>query len=243
MTVVRDETVIWHDAECGGYAEDLGLWRELAEAAPGPVLELGCGTGRVALDLARHGQAVTAVDSDGALVDALARRARERGVAVTARLADVRDLDLGERFGLIAAPMQLIQLLDATGRVAALHAAAGHLAGGGGIAAAIVEGVPAGGGELNPLPDVAEIDGWIYSSLPLDILDEGDWMRVVRLRQVVSPEGDLSEELDETRLAVLDADQLEAEARTIGLRPAERRTIPTTDEHVGSTVVILEAGI
>jgi SAM-dependent methyltransferase len=240
MTVVRDEAVIWHDAECGGYAEDLVLWRELAEAAPGAVLELGCGTGRVALDLSRQGHAVTAVDSDGALVDALVRRAAERAVGVTARVADVRELDLGERFGLIAAPMQLIQLLDGAGRVAALHAAARHLAAGGTIAAAIVEGVPEGGGELNPLPDVAEIDGWVYSSLPLDIVDEGDEMRVVRLRQIVSPEGDLREELDETRLAVLDADRLEAEARTIGLRPSERRTIPTTDEHVGSTVVVLE---
>ncbi len=43
------ERAIWHDAECGAYAADLALWEELAAAAGGPVLDLGCGTGRVAL--------------------------------------------------------------------------------------------------------------------------------------------------------------------------------------------------
>jgi len=53
--------VIWHDVECGGYEGDLALWRELA-AAGGPILDLGCGTGRVALDLARRGHRVHGLD-------------------------------------------------------------------------------------------------------------------------------------------------------------------------------------
>jgi SAM-dependent methyltransferase len=243
MTVVTDESVIWHDVECGGYGEDLPLWRELADAAPGPVLELGCGTGRVALDLAARGGEVTAVDSDAALVRALRDRAADRGIALTAEVADARTLNLPSEFGLIAAPMQMVQLLVGSGeRTAALAAAASALAPGGRIGLAIVEGVPDGGGELAQLlPDVAEIDGWVYSSLPLEIADEGDVMRVVRLRQVVSPGGDLRESTDVTRLAVLDADQLEHEAREAGLSPAGRRAIATTDDHVGSTVVLLEA--
>ena len=44
--------IAWHDAECGSYRADLPLWRELADEAGGPVLDLGCGSGRVALDLA-----------------------------------------------------------------------------------------------------------------------------------------------------------------------------------------------
>ena len=59
MRAMRDEAVIWHDVECGAYAADLPLWRELAAGRSGPVLEIGCGTGRVALDLARDGHAVT----------------------------------------------------------------------------------------------------------------------------------------------------------------------------------------
>ena len=50
--------VIWHDLECGGYRADLPLWRELAEHEGSPVLDVGAGTGRVALDLARRGHEV-----------------------------------------------------------------------------------------------------------------------------------------------------------------------------------------
>jgi len=51
---------IWHDIECGAYTADLPLWEELA--AGGAVLDVGAGTGRVALRLARAGCAMTAVD-------------------------------------------------------------------------------------------------------------------------------------------------------------------------------------
>ena len=50
--------VVWHDVECGGYDADLPLWRELAREAGGPVLDVGAGTGRVALR-ARRAPATT----------------------------------------------------------------------------------------------------------------------------------------------------------------------------------------
>ena len=233
--------VIWHDLECGGYREDLPLWRSLARECEGPVLELGCGTGRVALDLASQGHAVTAVDSDPELVAALLDRARARSLEVDARVGDARALDLEAGFALVAIPMQMLQLLPGTAdRARVLASAAACLAGGGLIAASIVEGVPEGGGELaQPLPDVAEADGWVYSSLPLEIADHGESMLVTRLRQTVSPGGDLSDHVDETRLAVLRPGQLEGEARDAGLLPVGRREVPSTDWHVGSTVVLL----
>ena len=52
--------VIWHDLECGGYVEDLTLWQSLADEQGDPVLDVGAGTGRVALALARRGHRVTA---------------------------------------------------------------------------------------------------------------------------------------------------------------------------------------
>ena len=243
MTVVADEGVIWHDVECGGYGADLPLWRELAEARSGLALEVGCGTGRVALDLASQGHSVTGVDNDPALVDALRERARARGLEVAAHVADARSLNLPAEFALIAMPMQILQLLGKPeNRHAALAAASGALASGGVLAVSIVEGVPGGGGEMaQPLPDVAERDGWIYSSLPLEIVDDGGVMLVTRLRQVVSPAGELTEAVDETRLAVLDADALEREARRAGLGPAGRREIPETEAHVGSAIVLLES--
>ena len=234
-------TVIWHDVECGGYGEDLPVWRVLASAASGPIVELGCGTGRVALDLAGQGHRVTAVDRDEELLSALRRRAAERGLEVDARVGDVSALDLGREFALALAPMQVIQLLSEDERRLMLAATASALMPGGLLAVSIVEGVPAGGGDLSALPDVAEIDGIVYSSLPLEIFDRGERMAVTRLRQIVTPAGDLTETVDETTLAALDAGQLEAEAGTAGFRPHGRREIPTTEDHVGSTVVLLEA--
>ena len=66
MSVVDDPdpVVAWHDTECGSYDADLPLWRELAGA--GPVLDVGAGTGRVALDLAARGASVTALDVEPA---------------------------------------------------------------------------------------------------------------------------------------------------------------------------------
>ncbi|HWB68631.1 MAG TPA: class I SAM-dependent methyltransferase, partial [Solirubrobacterales bacterium] len=66
---------IWHDVECGGYAADLPLWEELAERCEGPVLELGCGTGRVAVHLARRGHETIGLDRDRELLGALRERA------------------------------------------------------------------------------------------------------------------------------------------------------------------------
>jgi len=49
------EAAIWQQVEFGSYGADLPLWTELAEAANGPVLELGAGAGRVGLHLAGEG--------------------------------------------------------------------------------------------------------------------------------------------------------------------------------------------
>jgi len=54
--------VIWHDVECGAYAADLPLWRDLAISHAGPVLDVGAGTGRVSLHLAGQGHRVVALD-------------------------------------------------------------------------------------------------------------------------------------------------------------------------------------
>ena len=91
-----------------------------------------------------------------------------------------------------------------------------------------------------PLPDAREVDGWVYSSLPVDALAGDGEISVRRLRQTVSPDGELSEELDEVVLWTFDASTLEDEAAAVGLRPAGRRAVPATDAHVGSTVVLLE---
>jgi SAM-dependent methyltransferase len=240
---VRDDAVRWHDVECAGYAADLPLWRELASERSGAVLELGAGTGRVALELAEQGQAVTALDSDPELVDALARRARERGLRVDCLAADARSFELGRRFSLAIAPMQVVQLLGGSaGRRRALACVRRHLEPGGLLAVALAdpfEALPAGDA-LPPLPDVREEAGWVLSSTPLAVRLEAGAVAVDRLRHAVSPEGELSETLVTIRLDEVTADELEREARELGFRSLTRRMVAETPEHVGSTVVCLE---
>lgn len=240
MSAERVSTeAIWHDVECGSYEADLPLWEELARRAQGPVVELGCGTGRVALHLARRGYPVVGVDREAELIATLEERIGE--LPVEAVLADARELALETEVALALAPMQVLQLLDGPGeREECLIAVAALLRPGGRLAAAIIERMPEPDGAPPPLPDVREVDGWVYSSLPLEAaLDEREVV-IRRLRQTVSPSGELSEEPNEIRIHTFAAAELEAEAAVAGLRPVERRAIPATDLHVGSIVVVLE---
>jgi SAM-dependent methyltransferase len=247
-------TVIWHDVECGSYVEDLPLWRSLAAEYGDPVLDVGAGTGRVALDLARAGYRVVALDRDPELLDALAQRglgensriAREISQpAVTTVVADARAFDLDERFSLVIVPMQTIQLLSGPdGRASFLRCAHRHMRPGGALAVAIaemldlyevVDGVPA------PLPDVRELDGVVYSSLPTAIRADRDAFVLERRRETVAPAGEHTVEQDLVRLDRVTARGLEREGRAAGFTPAGRDSVEPTDDYSGSEVVILRA--
>jgi len=229
---------IWHEVECGSYEADLALWEKLADAAGGPILDLGCGTGRVALHLARRGHSVVGLDIELDLVAKLAERAGS--LPVEAVLGDARAFNLDTDIALALAPMQLVQLLAGPDeRLEMLSTIAAHLLPGGRIAMAIVEELPPADGKGKPLPDVREIDDWVYSSLPLETAMEGEEIAIRRLRQTVSPSGELVEEENEVRIQALSAMHLEREGIETGLVPLGRRQIPPTPLHVGSTVVLL----
>lgn len=232
-------TAIWHDVECGSYDADLPLWEELAERSGGPVLDLGCGTGRVALHLARRGHRVIGVDRDHELILELAGRAGD--LPVEPICVDALDLELDEQVALALAPMQFLQLLHSSeSRERCLRRVAATLRPGGLLAVALVAHLPKQQDGLPPLPDVREVDGWVYSSRPTGIGMAGRRLRLLRTRETVSPAGDLSTEVDEVQLLVIDPGELEAEAGSAGFVPAGRRVIPETEDHVGSIVVLLE---
>jgi SAM-dependent methyltransferase len=233
--------VIWHDVECGRYDADLTLWRELAREAGGPVLDVGAGTGRVALRLAAEGLDVTALDVDGELLDVLERRARAAGVKVETVRADAAAFVLPARFALIAVPMQTLQLLPGESARGGFFASARRaLVPGGLVAAAIADQLePFEEHSPLPSPDVGEAEGLRYLSQPVAVRERPGSVRIERIRQVVSPDGSRTSEDDVIELITLSAEGLAAEAEPHGLRAEAPLDVPGTLEHVGSTVVML----
>lgn len=232
-------TVAWHDAECASYLADLPVWRELAAAAGGPVLDVGAGTGRVALDLAAGGHGVTALDVDAALLDELARRAAASGLEVRTVVADAEAMDLpAAAFATVVVPMQTIQLLG--DRAAFLHGARHALRPGGTLAIAIADELTSFTSEdgILPDPDVLLADGRRYVSQPTAVRLGPSHSRIERIRITEGPDGALTSETNAIELAVLDAPGLAAEGRAAGFTSVPGLRIPPTDDHVGSAVVV-----
>jgi SAM-dependent methyltransferase len=219
------------------------FWRSLADREGDPVLDVGAGTGRVALDLARCGHRVTALDRDAELLGELARRAN--GFALDTVIADARVFDLGRQFALCLVPMQTIQLLGGKeGRLSFLRCAKRHLPAEGLLAIAIAEtlelfeleeGIPP------PLPDICERDGIVYSSQPTAVRVSGDRFVLERRRETITAAGERSIAEDVIHLDRLTQAQLEQEGAEAGLRGAGIAIIPATEDYVGSTVVMLRA--
>ncbi len=254
----RADAVLWHDLECGSYAADLPLWRELAGSAgpagtgarSGSVLDIGAGTGRVALDLAGRGHPVTALDLDPELLDALRERAAEAAVRtrVETVCADARTFELVRRdFAVCVAPMQTVQLLGgADGRIAFLRRVGAHLRPGGVLACAIVteiEPFDCDAGDLGPSPEVARVNGSVYVSRATRVHLGRRSIRIERERSVLaetlSNHGDTELSRDVVELDRVSVSRLRREGREAGLTTLGTRSIAATEEHAGSAVVML----
>jgi SAM-dependent methyltransferase len=232
--------VLWHDLECGGYDLDLPLWRELADREGSPVLDVGAGTGRVALDLARRGHEVVALDRSAELLEAL--RERAAGLAITTVAADARDLAIDRRFPIVVVPMQTLQLLGGVeGRARFLARVSGHLTRGGLLAVALADALESFDEEHDqpPPPDLREVGGLVYASRPVRVRDLGDRAAIDRIRQIVAIDGTLTTVDNVIELDRLEPEELEEEAAAFGLRADPQRRIAQTLEYVGSTVVML----
>jgi SAM-dependent methyltransferase len=122
----------WENARSMG-RRDLPFWRTVAQQVGGPVLELGCGTGRLSIPLARAGVPIVGIDRSEPMLARARRRASRAGLAARLPLirGDIRFLPFaaGRRrvapFAMVLAPYGMLQSLlrerDLMATLAAAH--------------------------------------------------------------------------------------------------------------------------
>ncbi|HEV7837067.1 MAG TPA: class I SAM-dependent methyltransferase [Gemmatimonadaceae bacterium] len=148
---------------------DVAFYVDEAKDAGGRVLEVGCGTGRVLLPIARSGRAIDGIDASPPMLERC--RAKLQGEPddvrqrVTLHRADARKFDLGHQFDLVIAPFRVMQhLISIEDQLAFLESAARHLTPGGRLAFDVFNPhfsalVSADGTEREDTPDTKLPDG------------------------------------------------------------------------------------
>jgi SAM-dependent methyltransferase len=119
-----------------GRGQDVAFYRDAARDFGDPVLELGCGTGRITMALAQVGKRVTGLDVSGRMLErAVKKRAAlftEERERVHLIQGDMTQFDLGEKFRLVVIPFRPLQhLLEVKQQMACLECVHQHLAPGG----------------------------------------------------------------------------------------------------------------
>lgn len=141
----------WENVQTLG-RRDVRFWQRVAGAARSPVLELGCGTGRVLAPLGRTtASPLVGIDRSAPMLERARRRIRAGRVAATRRQhvalvrGDIRDLPFSDRsFGMVLAPYGVLQsLLNDRDLISTLRGVARVLEPGGTFGIDLVPDVPA----------------------------------------------------------------------------------------------------
>lgn len=131
---VYDAIARLYDPWSAGVVEDISFYVEEALTSGGPVLELGVGTGRIAIPTAAAGVHVIGVDSSAGMLEVCAEQGRAAGVdeRLDLRLGDLRQPPVDERVPLVTCPFRAyLHLMSDDERLEALDAARGLLRDGG----------------------------------------------------------------------------------------------------------------
>src|SRR3712207_3691974 len=102
----------WENAQTVA-RRDVPFWERLASAQEGPVLELGCGTGRLTVPVVRAGSTIVGIDRSGPMLQRALQRLRRARVSALLVRGDIRQLPFRRRvrFDLVMAPYGILQSL------------------------------------------------------------------------------------------------------------------------------------
>ena len=117
------------DLDFGDFDADLTFYQELAQRGDGTALDLGSGTGRVAIPLARAGIEVYGIEHDESMIAHMARKSADGpGEGLHVSCGDIRQFDLGREFALVfAAYGTFHHLLTNEDQLACLRSARRHI--------------------------------------------------------------------------------------------------------------------
>lgn len=116
--------------------QDVDFFVDMARESGGPVLEVGCGTGRVLIPTARAGFTITGLDLSRPMLDVCRSRLAAEAADVQARVtlveSDMRNYDLGQQFALVTTPFRSFQhMITVDDQLASLACMHRHLKVGG----------------------------------------------------------------------------------------------------------------
>jgi SAM-dependent methyltransferase len=147
---IRGDTSAWPDR---------AFYLQLIQERGGPVLDVGCGTGRLLLDYAALGYRVDGVDDSPAMLERCRAKAATAGLAVEIFEQSIESLDLSRRYRFVIVPSATIQLLWERERVAvAMERLVAHLEPGGTLVASF----------MVPEPRFPEWSDWAPTSRRVD---------------------------------------------------------------------------
>ncbi|MEU9718281.1 class I SAM-dependent methyltransferase [Streptomyces sp. NPDC047976] len=244
-----DEDSLWlQDALLGPHSADIVRYLGLArDCGGGPVLDLGCGAGRLAVPFARQGFRVEAVDRDADSLERLRAWGRRIGPQVSERLvttrADLAGLRLRGGYRLVLLAGAMIAAVPPRARPGLLREIAAHLEPGGALALDFTAHRLRGLAEdpsrtwAFQVPRFDGVEEWTVARQEFDLDGMGEHITYHSVRT-----GKLSSErvVTATRKWIVDPERLTAELHGAGLR-VERRRGHRVDERTESVLLVCRA--
>lgn len=155
-----------YDPWSASVVEDVGFYVEEAVASGGPVVELACGTGRIAVPIAKAGIHVIGVDGSAGMLEVAREYAAAEGVELDLRLGDMRRPPVEERVPLVLIPFRSLLHMTSDGeRLRALRAARDLLLPGGRLVFDV----------FAPSPDDVEDTNGRWLERERGIFERADW--------------------------------------------------------------------